>query len=224
MAGFSTVAGAEPRAAVASTRAIRPALPRPGQLAGMSDCPALPPWPPTSLTPRPTPGRCALSTVERHGPPHGPRRGTSGRGCKSTDSGSGELLAGMSTLTNAPTDRRGWVTTGGCAEGVSIPGGNGSQLAGMSLHQGGTLVLGQPIAIGPPHRLPARGCGALDRGADAARRDRLRLVLRYFLTRLCVCDPAPLWMTAKTKSITRDLARLWVDICRAPLATSGGRP
>jgi hypothetical protein len=54
----------------------------------------------------------------------------------------------------------------GCAAGVSILSGSGSQLAGMSFLQGGTLVRGEPIAIGPPRRLPIRGSGAPDRGAD----------------------------------------------------------
>jgi hypothetical protein len=234
---FSTVVRAEQRAAVASIGPFRPGPSSHGQLARMSDCPALPPWPLAYLTPRPTPGRCALSTEIRQGP----RRGTPGVAHKSTDSDSGELLGGMSmlsTLTNAPTGRRGWVTTGGCAEGVSIPGGSGSQLAGMSFFQSGTLVLGEPIAIGHGalrvgHAAwAARGRGALDRGTDAAPRDRLRRRLRSYLTPIRVCDPAPVWM-AKTKSITRDIAGLLLrasvapsraDVCRAPLATSGGRP
>jgi hypothetical protein len=57
--------------------------------------------------------------------------------------------------------------------------------------------------------------------------------LRFCLTPIRVCSPAPVWMTAKTKSITRDIAGLLLrasvappraDICRAPLATSGDRP
>jgi hypothetical protein len=36
----------------------------------------------------------------------------------------------------------------------------------MSFLQGGTLMRGEPIAIRPPRRLPIRGSGALDRGAD----------------------------------------------------------
>jgi len=59
----------------------------------------------------------------------------------------------------------------------------------------------------------------------------MSLVLRSVLTPLRGCDPARVWMTAKTQSITRDIARPWrraswaphrADIGQASLARSGG--
>jgi hypothetical protein len=227
-------------AAVAGMPAFRPAPNNRDQLARMSDHPApLPPLPPSDSTHGPRPDARALSTVERHGPP----RGAPQRDRKSTDSGRGELLAGMSDSTKAPTIsdvppreprsmaralcRRGCAAVGGCAGGLSTPVHSDALLVGMSRHAD-QLRPSEPTVN---HR-PARGRGALDRGADAAPRG-LRRRLRYPLTPFRVCDPARLWMTAKTKSITRDIARLLLrasvaprraDICRASLATSGGRP
>jgi len=237
MARFSTVVRGELRAGMASAWLIRPAPNSRGQLARMSNCPTpLPALPRSDSTRGPRPDARALSTVARPEP----RRGTPRRDRKSTDSGSGELLAGMSDSAKAPTIsdvppreprsmaralcRRGCTAVGGCAGGFSTPVCSDDLLPGMSCHAE------QSRPSEPTVNQPARGRGALDRGAALR---GLRRRLRYTLTPFCACDPAPLWMTGKTTSITRDIARLllrasvappWADICRAPLATSGGRP
>jgi len=161
----------------------------------------------------------------------------------------GALLAGMSELPAllpqlspcrrvawiAPhmSCRRGRVAQGGCAGGISTATTSGALLVAMSPDIADRLTRLGTTASTPTGADPARRRGVLDRGADAVPRSCLCRMLRCLLTPLGVRDLAPACMAGKTKSITRDIARLLrrasaapsrADICQAPLARSGGVP